>query len=75
MADANETVTLSVANLVAGTNNITATLVPPAGTTPGTRYFRVRVTEGTTVPTFSGSSALRGEVEDYAVEVRSPLVM
>ncbi|MFN7562541.1 MAG: beta strand repeat-containing protein, partial [Prosthecobacter sp.] len=73
--DTNETVTLSTANLVSGANSITATLNPPAGTTTGTKYLRVRVTEGTTVPTFSGESPLRGEVEDHPVVVSDQIVM
>ncbi|MFY7949815.1 MAG: putative Ig domain-containing protein, partial [Gemmatimonas sp.] len=75
VADTNETVTLSTVNLVAGLNTITATLNPPLGTTPGDKFMRIRVTEGTTMPALSGLSYLRGEVEDYAVQVRSPLVL
>lgn len=69
--DTNETVMLSTASLVTGTNTITATLSPPLGITGGNKFLRIVVTEGTTVPTFSGSSALRGEVEDYAINVNA----
>jgi len=69
--DTNETVTLSTSSLVAGTNTITATLTPPTGTTGGTKFLRIIVTEGSTLPAFSGSSSLRGEVEDYAVTVNA----
>uniref|UniRef100_UPI0037C5313D GEVED domain-containing protein n=1 Tax=Prosthecobacter sp. TaxID=1965333 RepID=UPI0037C5313D len=69
--DTNESVTLSTSSLVTGTNTITATLSPPVGTTGGVKYLRIIATEGATVPTFSGSSSLRGEVEDYAVTVNA----
>ena len=64
--DTNETLT---AQTVAATGNATFSLTPPAGTTAGTKYLRIRLTEGSTAPTFAGSSALKGEVEDYAVVV------
>ena len=67
--DTNESVTLSTANLVTGANTITATLSPPAGTTGGVKFLRIIATEGAATPTFSGSSSLRGEVEDYAITV------
>jgi hypothetical protein len=67
----NETVTLSTSSLVTGMNTITATLSPPAGTTGGTKFLRIIVSEGATVPAFSGSSSLRGEVEDYAISVNA----
>jgi SdrD B-like protein/putative Ig domain-containing protein/GEVED domain-containing protein len=69
--DTNETVTLSTASLVTGTNTITATLSPPLGITGGTKFLRIVVTEGTTGSTFSGSSILRGEVEDYPITVNT----
>ncbi len=69
--DTNETVSLSTSSLVTGSNSITATLSPPTGTTGGVKYLRIIVTEGTTVPAFSGSSALRGEVEDYPITVNA----
>ncbi len=69
--DSNESVTLSTSSLVTGANTITATLSPPAGTTGGVKFLRIIATEGASVPTFSGSSTLRGEVEDYAVTVNA----
>ncbi len=69
--DTNESVTLSTSNLVTGANTITATLSPPAGTTGGVKFLRIIATEGATTPTFSGSSSLRGEVEDYAITVNA----
>jgi len=66
VADTNETLTaLTVSS--SGTYNFT--LTPPAGTTAGTRYLRIRITEGSTAPNFSGTSSLKGEVEDYAIIV------
>ena len=69
--DSNESVTLSTSSLVTGANTITATLSPPAGTTGGVKFLRIIATEGASAPTFSGSSTLRGEVEDYAVTVNA----
>ncbi|WP_377162888.1 putative Ig domain-containing protein [Prosthecobacter fluviatilis] len=69
--DTNEAVSLSTSSLVTGTNTITATLSPPAGITGGTKYLRIIVNEGSTAPSFSGSSALQGEVEDYAITVNA----
>jgi uncharacterized repeat protein (TIGR01451 family) len=66
VADANETLTAQTVN-ASGTFNFT--LTPPAGIVAGTKYLRIRITEGSTAPTFSGTSALRGEVEDYAIAV------
>jgi hypothetical protein len=71
VSDTNETVTLSTASLVTGTNTITATLSPPLGITAGAKYLRVIAQEGTTAPAFSGNSALKGEVEDYAITVNT----
>ncbi len=70
--DANETVTLSSTGIIGGSNTITATFSPPAGTTVGTKYLRIIVVEGTTAPTFSSASTLKGEVEDYAITVIAP---
>lgn len=56
---------------VTSSGNRTFVLTPPMGTSSGTKYLRVRFVEGTTAPTFSGVSMLRGEVEDYAVDVTS----
>jgi hypothetical protein len=47
-------------------------LTPPTGTTAGTKYLRVRITEGGTTPAFSGASIGKGEVEDYAITVNCP---
>ena len=63
--DAGETMT---AQTVAGSGNYTFSLTPPTGST-GTRYLRIRLTEGSTTPAFSGASGFKGEVEDYAVSV------
>ncbi len=70
--DTNETVVLSSSALIGGSNNITATFSPPAGTTVGTKYLRIIAVEGTTAPAFSGPSSLKGEVEDYAITVTTP---
>lgn len=70
--DANETVVVSSSGLIDGLNTITATLSPPAGTSTGVKYLRIRVVEGTVAPAFSGESVLRGEVEDYAITVTAP---
>ncbi|WP_395742930.1 beta strand repeat-containing protein [Prosthecobacter sp.] len=67
----NEIVSLSTSSLVTGTNTITATLSPPSGITAGTKFLRIIATEGSTAPSFSGSSTLRGEVEDYAITVNT----
>jgi len=72
VADAGETVALSGNGLIDGLNTITATLSPPAGTSVGTKYLRIRVAEGTSTVSFSGTSTLRGEVEDYPITVTAP---
>jgi hypothetical protein len=64
--DINETLT---AQTVSASGNFNFSLTPPAGTTVGTKFLRIRATEGATAPLFSGTSALKGEVEDYAVTV------
>ncbi|MCB1227014.1 MAG: hypothetical protein KDK99_14450, partial [Verrucomicrobiales bacterium] len=69
VADTNET--LATQNIT-GNGVKTFSLTPPAGTTTGAKFLRIRVTEGTTAPTFSGASALKGEVEDYIVYVVDP---
>ncbi|MBK8094114.1 MAG: putative Ig domain-containing protein [Verrucomicrobiaceae bacterium] len=68
VADPGETQT---AQPVTATGSITFSLTPPAGTSAGTKYLRIRVTEGSTAPAFSGTSTLKGEVEDYAVTVNA----
>jgi hypothetical protein len=70
VADTNETLTAQTV-ATAGTSNVTFSLTPPAGTVSGTKYLRIRITEGATAPTFSGTAALKGEVEDYAVTVNA----
>ena len=68
VSDTGETVSVqSVAS--AGTTNLNFSLTPPLGVTPGTRYLRIRATEGTTSPAFSSTWSLKGEVEDYPVTV------
>ncbi len=64
----NETLA-SVTVSTAGTNNYTFSLTPPIGTTSGTKYLRIRITEGSIAPAFNGASQLKGEVEDYAITV------
>jgi len=66
--DTNETITAQAA-ATNGNSTLTFSLTPPVGTTGGTKYLRIRAAEGTTHPGFSGASALRGEVEDYAITV------
>jgi hypothetical protein len=66
VTDTNETQT---AQAVTSSGNRTFNLTPPVGTAPGTKYLRIRFTEGSTAPAFSGASALKGEVEDYALTV------
>jgi len=66
VADTNETLSAQTVN-ASGTYNFT--LTPPANTTAGTKYLRIRITEGSTAPNFSGASTLKGEVEDYAIVV------
>ncbi len=67
--DANET--LAVQTVANGTASLTFNLTPPAGTTAGTKYLRIRVAETTVTPAFSGTSTLKGEVEDYAITVNT----
>jgi hypothetical protein len=66
VGDTNETQT---AQTVTGSGTRTFTLTPPTGTAAGTKYMRIRFTEGSTAPGFSGTSTLKGEVEDYAITV------
>ena len=67
--DTNESLAVQT---VAASGNYTFSLTPPAATLAGPKYLRVRITEGATAPTFSGSSALKGEVEDYSISVGVP---
>lgn len=66
VSDTNETHTPVT---VAGSGVLSFTLSPPAGTAPGSKYLRLRLTEGASAPSHGGASILRGEVEDYAIEV------
>ncbi|MEZ5325582.1 MAG: SdrD B-like domain-containing protein [Verrucomicrobiales bacterium] len=70
VADAGETI---ASQSIGGSGTYFVTLAPPVGTTPGTKYLRLRITEGASAPPFSGSSPLQGEVEDYAITVNNPL--
>ncbi|MDZ4405378.1 GEVED domain-containing protein [Prosthecobacter sp.] len=66
VVDTNETLSAQTVN-ISGTYNFT--LTPPAGITAGTKYLRIRISESSTAPIFSGASTLKGEVEDYAIVV------
>jgi uncharacterized repeat protein (TIGR01451 family) len=70
--DASDTGETQTVQSVTSTSNRTFSLTPPTGTIAGTKYLRIRFTEGSTAPTFSGASTLKGEVEDYAITVTSP---
>jgi hypothetical protein len=70
VADTNETY---VALTVSASGTFNFNITPPVGTAVGTKYLRVRVAEGATHPGFSGLSTLKGEVEDYAVQVVSKI--
>jgi choice-of-anchor A domain-containing protein len=69
--DASDTGETQAVQSVTSSGTRTFSLTPPVGTTPGTKYLRIRFAEGSTTPTFSGTSALKGEVEDYAVTVNA----
>ena len=71
VADAGEVV-LQSNTLTPGVNNLFTAFSPPVGTSPGTKYVRCRVQEGATIPSFNGSSTLKGEVEDATVTVTAP---
>ncbi|MFO1485862.1 MAG: GEVED domain-containing protein [Verrucomicrobiaceae bacterium] len=66
VADTNETLAVQSVS-ASGTYNFT--LSPPSTTTAGIKHLRLRVSEGSSTPSFSGTSTLKGEVEDYAVVV------
>ncbi len=66
VSDTNETLSAQTVNS-SGTYNFN--LTPPSNTSAGTKYLRIRITEGSTIPNFSGTSTLKGEVEDYAIVV------
>ncbi|MCB1224233.1 MAG: putative Ig domain-containing protein [Verrucomicrobiales bacterium] len=70
-ADANE-----MSNVVtvssSGGKNVTFTV--PASVAPGSRFLRLRVAEGSSTPAFSGASTGQGEVEDYEVNVKCPVL-
>jgi hypothetical protein len=69
VSDAGETLAAQTAN---ATGNRTFALTPPVGTSPGTKYLRVRLAAGVGTPAFAGSSADVGEVEDYSITVINP---
>ncbi len=69
----NEALSVSTATLAAGTTNVTVTFSPPGTTTPGTKYVRFRVMQGTTVPPFNQVLVTKGEVEDYPITVTPPI--
>jgi hypothetical protein len=50
-------------------------VLPPVGTLPGTKYLRVRITDGSSLPVFNGASINKGEVEDYPVTLRESLAI
>ncbi|MFY7949279.1 MAG: putative Ig domain-containing protein, partial [Gemmatimonas sp.] len=56
------------------TGGVSFNISPPAGTLPGTKYMRLRAVEGVTAATFNGVSTLKGEVEDYVVQVPCPAI-
>ena len=72
--DASDTSETQTVQSVTSTSNRTFSLTPPTGTIAGTKYLRIRFTEGSTAPAFSGTSTLKGEVEDYAITVNSATV-
>ncbi|MCX6855265.1 MAG: PA14 domain-containing protein, partial [Verrucomicrobia bacterium] len=74
VADTSETLAAQTV-AAAGTTNLSFSLTPPVGTTAGTKYLRIRATESSTAPAFAGASALKGEVEDYAISVASCLIV
>lgn len=55
VADTGETL---AAQTITGTGNYTFSITPPAGTTLGTKYLRIRLTEGASAPAFAGGSTL-----------------
>lgn len=66
--DPNETLAVQT---VSASGSFVFSLTPPAGTTAGTTFLRIRAAEGATHPGFSGASSLKGEVEDYAITVNA----
>ena len=68
VTDTNETPSILAAS-THGLNSLSVSLTPPAGTTTGTKFLRIRAVEGSAHPGFSAASTLRGEVEDYSVFV------
>jgi hypothetical protein len=71
VADTNETLT---AQTVSASGTFDFSLTPPVGTSAGTKYLRIRAVEGSTHPGFSGTSTLKGEVEDYAIVATCPVI-
>lgn len=72
--DASDTGETQTAQTVSASGIYSFSLTPPAGTTAGTKYLRIRITEGSTAPAFAGASSLKGEVEDYAISVACPSI-
>jgi len=66
VSDAGET---QAAQTVNASGSYTFNITPPAGTSSGTKWMRLRLAEGSSHPGFSGLSTLKGEVEDYPVVV------
>lgn len=71
VADTSET---QAAQTVPASGTYNFTLTPPTGTVAGSKRLRLRIVEGATAPTFSGTSVLKGEVEDYAITVSCPTI-
>jgi hypothetical protein len=73
VSDANETQT---AKFFTASGTQTFSITAPIGTSAGTKFMRVRLTEGSTAPPYAGHAALKGEVEDYSITVGvlSPLL-
>jgi len=67
-ADPGEVV-IQTTSLKPGTTVLAIVFSPPAGTTPGTKYVRYRLQEGSVLPSPSGASPLKGEVEDGVITV------
>lgn len=67
--DANEIITFKN-NLAPGVNSVPLSFTAPVGITAGLKYARIRVQQGSTLPTFAGvSTTLLGEVEDMNITV------
>ncbi len=73
--DANDAGETQPARAVSASGLQSFTLTPPVGTSPGLKYIRFRLSEGASVPAFSGVSMAKGEVEDVTVLVVNPLTI